>query len=175
MQTSRIIALCVVAAIVYGVIHDQITARLCVEYFTVGHPPLFGTHDPTLLGLGWGIIATWWVGLILGIALAFAARFGRRPRRSVDSLVRPVVQLMLALGALAACAGALGWVLASAGAVFLLEPMASNVPREKHTAYLADLWAHSASYLFGIVGGLAVCLRVWESRRHLPVEPPEAI
>jgi hypothetical protein len=109
MHALRIIALCVAAAVTYGVLHDQITSRVCVEYFTVGHPPVFGTEDPTLL--------------------------------------------------------ALGWALASAGAVVLVEPLASRVPREKHAAFLADLWAHSASYLIGFVGGLLVCVRVWRSRR----------
>jgi hypothetical protein len=147
------------------VLHDQVTARVCVEYFTIGHPPIFGTDDPTLLGIGWGICATWWVGAILGVLLAIAARAGKRPPRSVGSLVRPVVLLMLALGMIAFVAGVIGWVLASSGAVFLTEPMATEVPREKHSAFLADLWAHSASYLFGFIGAIIVCVRVWRSRR----------
>lgn len=65
----RIILLCVAVAVVYDVLHDQVTARLCVEYFTIAHPPLFDTDDPTLLGLAWGALATWWVGLALGVAL----------------------------------------------------------------------------------------------------------
>ena len=81
MQVLAIVALCIGAAVVYGIAHDQITARICVEYFTIGHPPVFATDDPTLLGLGWGVIATWWVGLMLGIFLALAARAGRRPPR----------------------------------------------------------------------------------------------
>jgi hypothetical protein len=141
------------------------TARVCVEYFTIGHPPIFGTDDPTLLGIGWGICATWWVGAILGVLLALAARVGKRPPQSVHSLVRPVLQLMLALGAIAFIAGMIGWFLARAGAVVLVEPLASEVPREKHNAFMADLWAHSASYLFGFVGGLIVCVRVWRSRK----------
>ena len=40
MQALLIILLCIFAAIVYGIIHDQITARVCIEYFTVGHPPV---------------------------------------------------------------------------------------------------------------------------------------
>lgn len=174
MHAVRIILLCVGAAVVYGVLHDQVTARVCVEYFTIGHPPLFGTDDPTLLGLGWGIVATWWVGLILGVALAVAARAGKRPSRPVGSLVRPVLQLMVAVGASVVFAGALGWALASAGVVVLLDPLATAVPREKHRAYLADLWAHAASYLFGFVGGLVVCVRVSRSRRRLPSGPGEA-
>ena len=66
MQFMAIVVLCIVSSVVYGIVHDQITARICVEYFTIGHPPVFETDDPTLLGLGWGVIATWWVGAGLG-------------------------------------------------------------------------------------------------------------
>ena len=62
MESLKIILLCVLAAIVYGILHDQVTARVCVEYFTIGHPPIFHTDDPTLLAFGWGVIATWWMG-----------------------------------------------------------------------------------------------------------------
>jgi len=66
VEHFKIILLCLAAALVYRILHDQITARVCVEYFTVFHPPIFATHSPTLLALGWGVIATWWVGLLLG-------------------------------------------------------------------------------------------------------------
>jgi hypothetical protein len=169
MQYLAIIALCIGAAIVYGIAHDQVTARVCVEYFTIGHPPVFGTNDPTMLGLGWGILATWWVGLGLGFLLARAARAGNRPPRAVGSLVRPVVQLMLVTGVSALSTGIIGWVAASGGWVRLMEPMASEVPAAKHTPFLADLWAHSASYLVGVVGGVVVCVRVWRSRNRMVV------
>lgn len=51
MQSLKIIAMCVLLCVLYGVLHDQITARICVEYFTIGHPPISPTSDPTLLGL----------------------------------------------------------------------------------------------------------------------------
>ena len=41
METIKIILMEVAAAIVYGILHDQITARVCVEYFTIGHAPIF--------------------------------------------------------------------------------------------------------------------------------------
>lgn len=168
MESLRILALCILAAIVYGVFHDLVTAHVCVEYFTIGHPPMFGTESPALLALGWGVIATWWVGGFLGAVLIVAARFGSRPKRSARSLVRPVFQLMTVVGVFALGAGVLGWALARAGAVYLLEPLSSKIPPEKHVAFLADLWAHSASYLFGFVGGLVVCARVWRARRGKP-------
>jgi hypothetical protein len=76
IENLKIILLCVAAAIAYGVAHDQITARVCLEYFTVFHPPVFATQSPTALAFGWGVIATWWVGLFLGLLLALAARAG---------------------------------------------------------------------------------------------------
>jgi drug/metabolite transporter superfamily protein YnfA len=164
MQFLVIVLMCVVAAVGYGIAHDQITARVCVEYFTVGHPPVFGTDDPTLLGIGWGIIATWWVGLLLGVPLAVVARAGSRPRRSVGSLVRPVACLLMAMAVCALSAGVVGWILASSGTVFLVGSIARKLPLDRHVPFLADMWAHSASYLVALVGGIVVMVRVWRSR-----------
>ena len=57
MLFFRIVLLSIASAIGYGILHDQVTARVCVEYFTIGHPPVFSTDSPTLLALGWGTIA----------------------------------------------------------------------------------------------------------------------
>src|SRR4051812_1038027 len=97
MKTLAIVALCVCLAVAYGIIHDQITARICVEYFTIGHPPVFNTSSPTLLGLGWGVIATWWVGLILGVPLALVSRLGPWPKKTVTSLIRPMLKLLMTM------------------------------------------------------------------------------
>lgn len=59
MQSIVIVHMCVLAAVCYGIAHDQVTARVRVKYFTLGHPPVFGSDNPTLFGIGWGIIATW--------------------------------------------------------------------------------------------------------------------
>lgn len=162
----RIVLLCLCAAVLYGILHDQVTARVCVEYFTVGHPPVFGTESPTLLAFGWGVLATWWVGVLLGLLLAFAGRRGPAPPRTARSLVRPVGVLLLVMALVAAAAGGLGYGLGRAGAVVLLEPFASRVPAERHALFLADLWAHSASYLVGFVGGGVLAARVWRARQR---------
>src|SRR4051794_17299349 len=98
LEAIKIILFGTLAAIVYGVLHDQITAHLCVEYFTIAHPPLFPTRSPFLLALGWGIVATWWVGLPLGIGLAIAARAGAAPRLGLIELRKPIIVLMIATG-----------------------------------------------------------------------------
>jgi len=43
-ENSRNRLSCILAAVFYGILHDQITARICVEYFTIGHPIVFGTE-----------------------------------------------------------------------------------------------------------------------------------
>ena len=164
MPVLTIIALCIASSVVYGILHDQVTARVCIEYFTIGHPPVFDTDSPTLLGIGWGIIATWWVGLLLGILLAIAARAGKRPKRSVQSLVRPIVMLLLVMAVCALLAGITGFILGSIEAIHLVEPLASLVPSDRHARFLADGGAHLASYFVGFVGGIVVIARVWRSR-----------
>lgn len=64
MRFVGIIALALLAGITYGILHDQVTARVCVEYFTIGHPKIFPTTSPTLLAIGWGIVATWWFATV---------------------------------------------------------------------------------------------------------------
>ena len=172
VRFAAIILLCVVAAVLYGVVHDQITARICVEYFTIGHPPVFGTDDPTLLGLGWGVIATWWVGLILGVLLALSSRVGSWPKLVAKQLVRPLAVMLAVVAVLALIAGVVGHVAATRRWVWLLEPMASRVPADRHVAFLTDLWAHLASYIGGFLGGITLCAYVLVRRaRARPGHP----
>src|SRR5579862_4998851 len=95
MESLRIAVLCIGAAVLYGIVHDQITARICLEYFTIFHPPMFHTSSPTLLGLGWGIIATWWVGAFFAIPMILAARAGSRPTLPAIELLGPVWRLLI--------------------------------------------------------------------------------
>lgn len=47
MHSVAIVVLRIGAAVRYGVVHDQATARVCLEYFTIGHPPIFRTESTT--------------------------------------------------------------------------------------------------------------------------------
>jgi hypothetical protein len=167
VKIVEIVLLGVVAAVVYGILHDQVTARVCVEYFTVFHPPVFETTSPTLLGLGWGIIATWWVGLPLGGLLAIAARAGSRtPQYSARDLVRPVSCLMAAVGSCALVAGIAGWWLTAHGHVSPPEWVMSELPGPRHAAFMADAWAHETSYTAGEIGGVILAAVTWLRRRR---------
>src|SRR6201984_1184489 len=115
IEDLKIVLLYVAAAIAYGVAHDQITARGCLEYFTVFHPPVFATQSLTALAFGWGVIATWWGGLFLGLLLALAAREGSRPKQTPSEQPRPIAKLLALMACCALCAGLVGFVLVSRG------------------------------------------------------------
>lgn len=164
IESLKIILACVAAAIIYGVVHDQVTARICIEYFTVFHPPVFVTQSPTLLGLGWGIIATWWVGLFLGLLLALSTRAGSRPKLSAAQQIRPIAMMLLVMACCALIAGLMGFVLARHG--FLAEPdwITPPLASSSYPAFVAAWCAHSASYASGFFGGLVLCILQYRKR-----------
>ena len=160
MESLKIIFLCILAAVVYGILHDQVTARVCVEYFTIAHPPVFHTTSPTLLAIGWGIIATWWVGLILGIPAALISRLGSWPKFTAGRLFRPMLILMIVTALASLLAGIVGYLLAKAGRLELHGRLAARAPVDCHDRLFADGFAHMTAYGVGSVGGLVLCVCV---------------
>ena len=164
MEFLKIVGLGILAAVSYGIIHDQTTVRVCVEYFTIGHPPLIPSTSPTLLALAWGVVATWWVGLPLGFTLASAARLGHRPRLLAAQLTPLILRLLATMAAVALFAGIVGYILARRGDISLPGDWATIIPAPAQPRFLADAWAHSASYLSGIVGGLVLVVIAYRRR-----------
>ena len=160
MQSLKVIFLCVAAAIGYGICHDQVTARVCVEYFTVGHRRIFPTESPTLLALGFGIVATWWVGAILGVAAASACRAGSWPKLEVGHLIRPLACLLTVMAAASILALVTGYWLGQSGGFVLPEPLGSRVAEDRHHLFFADSLAHLAAYGVGVIGGTMICAGV---------------
>ncbi len=167
IESLKIVLTCIIAAIFYGVIHDQFTARICLEYFTVFHPPIFNTQSPTLLALGWGIIATWWVGAILGFLLAIASRAGSRPKLPAVALLTPIAKLLLLMSACAALSGFAGFILARRGTIAPPEWVASTLLPAAYPSFIADWYAHSASYAVGFIGGIALCITQFRRRGRM--------
>jgi hypothetical protein len=160
MEFLKIVGMCVLAGVLYGVLHDQVTARVCVEYFTVFHPPVFATQSPTLLGIGWGVIATWWVGAILGVVLGLASRMGGRAKMTVRQIAPLVGRLLFLMGLCALVCGTLGYFFGT-----VPEFVRGTLMAAKQRPFLFDWWAHCASYAVGILGGLVVAVLVWKRRQ----------
>jgi hypothetical protein len=177
-QKAKVVALGVVVAVVYGIIHDQITVRLCVEYFSLAHPPLFPVSSPTLLGLCWGIAATSGVGLILGFLLARASQSPGLPPMPVRSLVRPLLVLVTLTAIGATAAGCVGYSLSRHHVISLNNLLAGQwvelLSPSQRDRFMAVWFAHGASYILGVVGGGALILRIWLERKRprlLPLVP----
>ena len=163
-QVVLIIVTCILLAVCYGIVHDMVTAHICVEYFTIGHPKIIESESPVKLALLWGVIATWWVGLIMGTLIAVAARAGKRQRFGLTDIIRPVLVLLVVMAGLAVLAGFFGYFAATSGTVYLLEPFASAIEIDRHHLFLTCGWAHGASYLVGAIGTIIICFVIWKRR-----------
>lgn len=121
-ECSKICAGAIGAACLFGIINDQVTARVCPEYFTQGFHrraikrqngwifrQLKQTNSPTKLGLIWGIIATWWMGALLSVPLVLTARIGSKHKISMQNMIKPTIATLGFMGACSAAAGFLGY------------------------------------------------------------------
>lgn len=165
INALAIIILCTLSATAYGIIHDQITVRICLEYFTIFHPPIFGWQPETMLAILWGFTATWWVGAFLGILLASAACIGKAPMRRASSFIVPLLKLLLLMSVCAAIAGTTGYLLTETHTVPLDAIFANRLQPSMYSRFVADAYAHNTSYLVGIFGGCVIIVNTWKSRQ----------
>jgi hypothetical protein len=169
MQWLKIIAGCIAAAVIYGILHDQVTARVCLEYFTVLHPPIFHTKSPTLLGLAWGTYATWPVGLFLGILLAISARAGNKTKLTFTDLLPILLRLLVTMALCALAFGLLGYFVGpmpvqESYLLRLTPAVRAALPVAAEHRFIADWWATIASFASGLSGGAICCVLVYRKR-----------
>ena len=158
MDFIRIVLLFVLAAVIYGLIHDQITARICLDYFTIGHPRMFASNSPTLHALYWGVTATWWAGLAVGILIALASRVGDLPKLGWRQQLYPAGILMAAMAGMAFLIGVSTLMKSDGWVERTFDDWFGNLPVTDKGAFLADFMAHNTSYLVGFVGGVVLSM-----------------
>ena len=164
MDKIKIIVFSVLAAGFYGVIHDQITIRLCPEYFTVAHPPIFHTSSLTLLAFYWGVAATAGIGAIVGYLLAVVSQEGVAVPLSLAQLLPPVSRLLIAMSLSALIAGITGYWLSRLGWVAMPAFLSLAIPAIRQDRFMAAWFAHGASYVVGLSGSAILCYRLWVVR-----------
>jgi len=148
---------------------DQVSARLCPEYFTVLHPPIPGLTDPTLLGICWGFIGGWWGGIVLGYAAGLVSTLGPRPPLSPRDFIKPLILLMCTVGTVTALCGFSVWRHANMLSVSL-EGMDGLIPPERHRAALTVACYHFVAYASATLGGIVVCAWLRAERRKRDVK-----
>lgn len=164
MTNFKTILLCLLGAITFGITHDLVTANICVEYFTIGHPKVIESQNPIFLALVWGVLATWWVGLILGLLIVCFNSIGKLPKIPFSKIRKYVIRLLLILPFTAALAGLIGYFLAKTGVIHLVGEFSATIPIPKQEIFLAVAWAHLSSYIVGFVGGITICMKIWMQR-----------
>jgi hypothetical protein len=172
------IDLAMLAAVLYGILNDQITVTLSPEYFSV-----FKRHQfwPLLEAMGWtnaparlqavpiGAAATWWFGLILGMTVSLAGTVGRLPRLTTRQFGRAVGVVMLTTAVTSLLCGVVA---------YLVEPAIPGASQQEHAMFesifgaihewrrfFAVGWWHNGAYLGGLCGAILACVRVRRWRR----------
>lgn len=170
----RIMLLAVTVLCGYAVLQDQVSARLCPEYFTVLHNPVPGVADPTLLGLVWGFLGAAPGGLVLGYALGLAATAGRHPSWGVRRLVRPLLALIGFVGFVTAVTGLAVWRHLDLFGVRFESDVAAAVPAGRQRAAFVVACYHLAAYAASAAGSVGLCVWVGVRRgRSLDAPGPE--
>ena len=160
MEYLKIILASILLSITYGITHDLITTQISIEYFTIGHPIIIDTNSPILLALLWGTIATWWVGLIIGILISFSSRLGSKPKLNLKDVFKPILKLITAMFAGALLGGLIGYI-TSINQIFTLVPrLAKQIDPSRHHLFLTAGWAHTSSYVIGFIGGITLCVKI---------------
>jgi hypothetical protein len=165
----RIVAVCVATTIAYGVLQDQVSARLCPEYFTVAHPPIEGLTDPTLVGLAWGFLGSWWGGLMMGGAVGLTATLGSRPVLTARDLPGPLLVAMVAVALGTLIAGGAGFHNGRLANIAVGEPFASRIPPERHLVFFSVACAHFGTYTTAIRRSPGASTRTSVGRQPFPV------
>ena len=160
MEYLKIVLTSILLSIAYGITHDLITTQISIEYFTIGHPIIIDTNSPILLALVWGTIATWWVGLIIGILISFSSRLGSKPKLNFKDVFKPILKLITVMFAGALLGGLIGYI-TSIKQIFTLVPrLAKQIDPSRHHLFLTAGWAHTSSYIIGFVGGITLCVKI---------------
>lgn len=162
----RSLILGVLGAVFYGVVHDQITIRISAPYLMDWHPEIIESRDPTLIALAWGVVATWWFGLILGSVLAGAATLGKSPVAPWRWVVRSIGFVFCGAGAAASIAYAVTSGFGLHLPNFFGEIYGSLSPAERQRFTQAAAM-HEASYDAAGVATLIAGIAIWIRRRAL--------
>jgi hypothetical protein len=109
-----LILLSTIIAGIYGALHDQVTYSISAEYFTVFKFDQFGFTDwgnatPRFTTAVIGFLATWWVGLIIGIFQSLVGLIHKSPSRMFKIGFRAVVITLGTAVAFAVIGGIVGY------------------------------------------------------------------
>ena len=179
---TRILASVILLSWTYGIAHDEITCRLSPEYFTLGHPILFGITAPGAMALLWGTLATVPMAILVGTLLAATAVTPReRPAEPLHVIVTGVLLILSAMALGAAAAGFAVWTVGQHVALPLPHAWKDALEPDRILPFATAWAAHSTSYAVAFAGSTILITRIWRRRGRprfidpWPSKPGEAL
>ncbi len=133
----KLFLVCACSTLAYGIIHDQITARMCIEYFNSNAVPenrhrldnlsFLSRNSPIAVGLVMALCETFLPAILIGAAVSSAARVGSTPKLKLRDLSMQIAGLF-GIVAISSCgAGLIGCLI---GEVFFGAILSQN--RQRH-------------------------------------------
>jgi hypothetical protein len=166
---------CIIAALIYGAINDQITTTVSWEYFAYGKglAEVLPVNEPPNSALfRWeaakvGMKATWSAGLLIGVALLIAnnpfRNLPRLPYRRLVQLVPVVLGVAAVTSAFLALAGYFG---AFVGFNSDFQEMV-RVDQWRPRRFMAVYGEHLGGYVGGLSGTVIAVTCIIRARRRL--------
>lgn len=147
----------------YGILHDQLTYTISNEYYTKFKFYQFGLMDldkeaifpmPRLQVSAVGFLATWWMGLSIGLILGLVGLVHQNSRQMFQSTIKAIMITLIVAFATGLIGLAYGKIhLAETGVNWWLP---ENLIDTK--SFIAVGSMHNFSYLGGLTGLIAGCI-----------------
>lgn len=163
-----LVALAALSAAIFGALHNQLSYSVGPDYFESVKFPQFGIPDTTSPRFGAaqvGILASWWMGALVGLPAFLYGLFTVPKTRSYLAAGIGGIGLVLVLATFGALAGLVGGIAAEATGVldgFLTLPQGID-----RADFLRAGFMHDASY---VAGGLGAILAFWPMRRARAID-----
>lgn len=164
-----------VVAGLYGILHDQLTYTISPEYYTKFKFIQFGLADPSTTEAVFskprfsvatvGFRATWWMGLLIGLVLAWTGRVHKDPKKMFKHTVTALFITLIVAFATGLVGLAYGkYHLAKTGVDWWLPEHLKDIEN-----FIAVGSMHNFSY-FGGLAGMCAGILYSLSKRELNVK-----
>lgn len=163
-----LVALAAASAAIFGALHNQLSYSVGPEYFEGVKFPQFGIPETTAPRMGAaqvGVLASWWMGALVGLPAFLYGLFTVPNARSYLAAGIGAIGLVLVLATFAALAGLVGGI--AAVTTGILDGVLTLPQGIDRADFLRAGFMHDASY---VAGGLGALLAFWPMRRARAID-----
>lgn len=161
MELAKLVLLTLAFFAGYGAVFGEASALLCPEAFAKDGASSALYAGPLIM-----MIEFLTPGVVIGLAIAFAANIGHRPALKAFFFIRPLIALTVFTVFIAIVGGIIGYYATKTRAYENVGPVVSLLPLEYRPRYGASWWAMLASHTAFFMGGIAVASWTWQKRAY---------